>query len=535
MGNILLDCADLHVLMSQKSLTYIIILMGVSLLGIGSLQWYWVQEGFAAKNREFEQRVQTALGGVVTELAEKETERLLENELEVESIPSIRVLLDHKKDFIAGTDSLIQGVVVRKNSHNVVWDSEEVEVTTLDSVLRQEGGLDSGVGFVMNKTVIGNGEVILDTVIEGDALQYRTKVFGEAMKSLFIKDLSTEEDIENRLEGVPVDSLLTAHLAGQGVNLPFEYAVLGEDGTYAQATENLESLPDDAYRKPVFAFSQNKAQLMLHFPNKGLFVVKSLGWVLVSVIVFSLIMLVTFGITLFYILRQKRISTIKSDFISNMTHEFKTPLATIGLAVDSMRHPAVKGDEEQMEHFAGLIKNEKKRLNGHIEKILQLAKMERGELQLKPEQLDLKALADEAIKSMELQATSRGGSIQIEAEVASAEVRGDRLHLFNAIVNLLDNAIKYCEKPPEIVLSLGTIAQGAFVQVKDNGIGMSTEEQKRVFDTFYRVQSGDVHTVKGFGLGLSYVREIVSLHKGEMLLQSQKGQGSIIGFKLPEQ
>lgn len=513
--------------------------MGISLLGIGSLQWYWVQEGFATKSHEFEQRVQAAMGAVVTELAERETERLLESELEVESIPSIRVLLNRETDFIAGKDSLIQGVVVRRNVHDVetsmVWDTEEVEVTSFDSLLRQEGVLDSGATFVVNKTIIGNGEVILDTVITGDALHYRTKVFGEAMKSLFIKDLSTKEDIENRLEGVAVDSLLSAHLAVQGVDLPFEYAVLEEDGTYAQATEHLESLPDDVFKKPVFAFSENQAQLMLHFPDQGLFVVKSLGWVLVSVIVFSLIMLITFAITLFYILRQKRISAIKSDFISNMTHEFKTPLATIGLAVDSMRHPAVKGDEEQMEHFAGLIKTEKKRLNGHVEKILQLAKMERGELQLKPEQLDLKALADEAIKSMELQAASRGGSIQIETEVVSAEVKGDRLHLFNAIVNLLDNAIKYCERPPEIVLRLETMAQGAFLQVKDNGIGMSAEEQKRVFDTFYRVQSGDVHTVKGFGLGLSYVREIVTLHKGEMLLQSQKGEGSVIGFKLPEE
>lgn len=529
--------------MTPRSLTYIIVLMSVSLLGICSLQWHWVQQGLESKNQEFEQSVRRAMATAMTELAERETERMLANELEVQDIPSVKVLLKEQQDFLSSSEEDESSKVVtetttrsRSVATTIEWESEEVEIGNLDSILQEHVHLDSTAispSVIVKRTVVDNGELVLDTFLEKDALSYRSQVFGEAMKSIFVKGLSIEESIESRLEDVQMDSLLLAHLANEGVDLPFAYAVEDAEGKYAQASASLTSMPEGAFERPVFAYGKNPAKLLMHFPNRSMFVVRSMGWVLVLAIVFSLIMLATFAVTLFYILRQKRISTIKSDFISNMTHEFKTPLATIGLAVDSMRHPAVKSNDEQIEHFAGLIKTEKKRLNSHIEKILQLAKMERGELQLKPEQLNLQELAEEAAASMRLQASSKGGHIVLEGSDEVVSVKGDRLHLFNAIINLLDNAIKYCERAPDIVLSLKQHQGQTYLQVADNGIGMKPEEQKRIFDTFYRVQRGDVHNVKGFGLGLSYVREIVGLHQGEMLLESEKGKGSIIGFKLP--
>ena len=222
-----------------------------------------------------------------------------------------------------------------------------------------------------------------------------------------------------------------------------------------------------------------------------------------------------------------------SDFINNMTHEFKTPLATIGLAVDSMRHPATKGDEERQEYYAQLISDEKKRLTGHIEKILQLAKMDRGDIIIKPERFSCEQLLNEAVTNMQLQADARDGSVRLVVEDAIGDITADRSHLYNAVINLLDNAIKYSEKPPQVVLMAKKQKDGLKIIVEDNGIGMSSEDQKRVLETFYRAQTGDVHDVKGFGLGLSYVKEIVNLHRGEMIVKSILGSGSQIGFQIP--
>jgi two-component system phosphate regulon sensor histidine kinase PhoR len=302
-------------------------------------------------------------------------------------------------------------------------------------------------------------------------------------------------------------------------------------GTGVSEKPNKASVLD--FRAPVFPEMPDEVILSIGFPSKDLYVFKNLGGMLGLVVLFSLFMIITFATTLNMILKQKKLSEVKSDFINNMTHEFKTPLATIGLALDSIKHPGVAGKPDQIDKFTGIIAQENKRLTSHVEKILQLAKMEKGELVISKESTDLNELIEEAIQSFQLKLEARGCMLTVDLEKNLSALMIDPSHIFNAVANLIDNAIKYSPETPVINITSRRKLGFVEVQVEDEGIGMSPEEQKKAFKTFYRAQKGDLHNVKGFGLGLSYTREVIRLHGGEMILKSQAGKGTTIGFKLP--
>ncbi len=273
--------------------------------------------------------------------------------------------------------------------------------------------------------------------------------------------------------------------------------------------------------------------LLLHFSEKDTAILKSLTWVLAGVVLFSSLMMGTFGSTIYFMLRQKRLSVVKNDFINNMTHEFKTPLATIGLAADSIRHPQVSSNQAEVIRLSGMIVQEKKRLTGHVEKILLAAKMDRGALSLQQATVSINKVISEAAERMKMQVSTAGGQIMIEHPDADATLFADKAHLVSALVNLLDNALKYSGENPIAKINTEICGTRVRVKVSDKGIGMSVEEQRKAFETFYRAGGGDIHNVKGFGLGLSYVREIVRLHGGKLIIESTPGRGSIVGFEIP--
>jgi two-component system phosphate regulon sensor histidine kinase PhoR len=273
--------------------------------------------------------------------------------------------------------------------------------------------------------------------------------------------------------------------------------------------------------------------LSVVFPERTNYVLGSISLLLGGSLIFSLFILATFGLSLYLIIRQKKISEMKSDFINNMTHEFKTPIATISLAADTITNPKIIRNEASIRHFIEMIKKENSRMNKKVETILQIASLDKKENEFRFEKVSLHTIIEHSIETIDIQVKQRNGTVGLHLEANENIVMGDSEHLTNLVSNLLDNAIKYSPESPEITIRTRNHDRGIVMSVEDKGIGMTKSVQSKIFERFYRQSSGDVHDVKGFGLGLNYARAIIEAHKGTISVFSEPGKGSRFDVFLP--
>ncbi|MBX2968625.1 MAG: HAMP domain-containing histidine kinase [Cyclobacteriaceae bacterium] len=270
----------------------------------------------------------------------------------------------------------------------------------------------------------------------------------------------------------------------------------------------------------------------VQFPNREAQILNQMGiWSFSSAVL--LIVIVFFGYTLFVILKQKRLSEIQKDFINNMTHEFKTPISTIAVSTEVLKDTNITQQPERLLQYATIIENENKRLKQHVERVLQMAKLDKEDVGLKKETVNLHEIIHEVVQSIDLALREKQGSIHLRLNASSANLQADRHHLTNVIFNLLDNAIKYCTNQPSITIQTELNGSNISLTVQDNGIGISDENKRRIFQKFYRVPTGNVHDVKGFGLGLHYVKQIVEAHRGRITVASDSGKGCAFTILLP--
>lgn len=273
--------------------------------------------------------------------------------------------------------------------------------------------------------------------------------------------------------------------------------------------------------------------LMIVVPHVKNIIWKQMYWMVIGAILFTCIIFAAFFITIRALINQKKLSEIKSDFINNMTHEFKTPLATISLAVDALKNEKVINDRTKMDYFSGIIKDENRRMNKQVETILQAALLDKQEIQLNEKPVHAHDLINAAINNITLPLNEKGGKLETCFNAQNDCIMGDEVHLINIVNNLLDNAIKYSKEKLLIKLSTQNINNHLRIRIEDNGIGMNKETLHRIFEKFYRAHTGNIHNVKGFGLGLSYVKTIVDAHKGKIKAESAPGKGSCFIIDLP--
>jgi two-component system phosphate regulon sensor histidine kinase PhoR len=240
-----------------------------------------------------------------------------------------------------------------------------------------------------------------------------------------------------------------------------------------------------------------------------------------------------FAYTVLTVFRQKKLSDMKTDFINNMTHEFKTPVSTILLASEALKDPEIIKDPPRLSRLSGIIYDENNRIGSQVERVLQLAAMEKGDFKLNVNEINLHELIKKVIESISIQVENKKGKITYEPDLSKIMIEGDVLHLSNVLYNLLDNANKYCSVEPDIRISTNNTREGVTIIVEDNGIGMNKEQLSKIFEKFYRVPTGNLHNVKGFGLGLSYVKTIVEMHGGTIKVKSEKNKGSRFEIHLP--
>lgn len=270
----------------------------------------------------------------------------------------------------------------------------------------------------------------------------------------------------------------------------------------------------------------------VQFPNREAQIINQMGiWSFSSVVL--LVVIVFFAYTLFVILKQKRLSEIQKDFINNMTHEFKTPIATIALSTEVLKSPDIIRQPERLLSYATIIENENKRLKQHVERVLQMAKLDKESIELKKEPVNLHDVVQEVTRGMSNAIAEKKIELDLDLQAAEPVIEADKLHTTNVVYNLLDNAIKYSGENPKIWISVKQAEKHIVLEVKDNGIGVKEDDQKKIFDKFFRVPTGNVHNVKGFGLGLNYVRQIVDAHRGRITLKSHLGEGCTFRIYFP--
>lgn len=330
-------------------------------------------------------------------------------------------------------------------------------------------------------------------------------------------------------------------------DIHFEFAITSNSNSYnleLQSQNFIKEASDEVHNKKVIVpiIPETGSDLEGLVPFEHLWVVipdfnnlvwESMVWMIIGALVFTFIIITAFGVTVQALLRQKKLSEIKTDFINNMTHEFKTPLATISLAVDAIRNEKVLTQPEKMSYFSGIIKEENKRMNKHVETILQAALLDKQELKLNMKKVHANELVKNALNNYQLQIKDKDGKVEMHLDAENDEIIADEAHFTNLISNLIDNAIKYSKE--NLVLTIATANYGKYLQIKvqDNGIGMNKETVKRVFEKFYRAHTGNIHNVKGFGLGMSYVKTVIDAHKGRIKVDSILGKGSCFTAEVP--
>ncbi len=330
-------------------------------------------------------------------------------------------------------------------------------------------------------------------------------------------------------------------------DVQFEFAIASNSNLYnieMQSKNYIKEAQDEVHNKVrIFPIAPDTGSLLEGLvPYEHLIVIvpdfktqvwQSLIWMIAGALLFTIIILAAFALTVYTLLRQKKLSEIKSDFINNMTHEFKTPLATISLAVDALKNDKVQQNPEKMEYFSGIIKEENKRMNKHVETILQAALLDRQELKLDMKKVHATTIIEKALNNYQLQLQDKNGKVEMYLNAKNDEIIADENHFANMISNLFDNAIKYSKE--NLIIKVHTCNAGKFLQIKieDNGIGMNKETTKRIFEKFYRAHTGNLHNVKGFGLGMNYVKTVIDLHKGRIKVDSTLGKGSSFTVEVP--
>ena len=628
--------ADFHTFepMKKRILNIIIALIVLSLLGIISVQYFWIRNAINIKEAQFDRTVNEALTSAVNKLETREDIVYMRNNMigdsihtlvqafSTDSILSLNDKLDsllsqenfsyapppppppsspfpsgsfsfgNNQGFIfnyqwqgdfEGNDSLIMRdqpltLVIPDDFNESFPDIREAyDLQKIDSLLRQyqsenliipprrdfhyrreshqdmkhapgrkpepkaRQGRQTTIHANINIRATHNHDFDPNQVARNDMrkISKKARKIKDVIHKMAIELESKPLPIAKRVDKNNLENVLKKSFAEKNIDLAFEFAILSPSNKtnplpiktkdfkkeYLSTPHRVSLFPNDLFQKP--------DRLLVFFPGQKNVLLRSLSWLMLMSILFTLIIAITSVLSIFIMLRQKKISDIKTDFINNMTHEFKTPLATISIAVDSINNPKVIELPDVIRSYTKVIKEENNRMNSRVEQVLQMALLDSSEFTLDLQPIDFHALIEKVSNYFRLQVESREGHLELSLNAENSMVYADETHLSNVLINLLDNANKYSPQNPEIRVSTRNSGTSILVTVEDQGIGMNPETRNKIFEKFFRVTSGNIHNVKGFGLGLSYSKAIILSHKGEILVNSEPGKGSTFVISLP--
>ncbi|MGB2086329.1 MAG: sensor histidine kinase [Flavobacteriaceae bacterium] len=519
--------------------SYFLALMTFMILAVGGIiliQWYFIYTSIDNREEEFSMAVKQSMSTVAQEIQANE-------------------LLHYIETFERLTDSLGQPDSSQLSNYFMFYDSDdESNLSSLFTfgLLEEDYTIPFPNQDGTNLTKVKDIKGIQTTRIFKEAFDRennrrsfstntfkrieRINAFDQATYASIFSKMANTFPIHKRLDSYELAYLLKRELNSRKIDTPFEFGVFS-DGLATKITSNnyQESQAGPKYVIPIFVDNQGSTnyELVISFPEKDRFVISSIVGVASLSFLLTLLIIVLCGISLYQILRQKKISEIKSDFINNMSHEFKTPIATINLAIDAIENPANINDKKKVSRYLKMMREENNRMQDQVENVLMISQLERGTTPINLSPLDLHTIILEAISHIDLIVQNRAGMILKHLDAKRVIISANRNHLTNVLTNLLDNAVKYSEDSPILEIRTRNLDDQVVVEIKDEGMGMDQETLQRIFDKFYRQQGGNVHNIKGHGLGLSYVKKIITLLNGTINVKSKKGSGSTFVIHLP--
>ena len=488
--------------------------MSLALAGLIIFQLYWIDTVIRANEERFRKDVIGALQNVSQKLERQKAYDAIQRRMQVQNLLPQAIQQNGSVVFEI-TDST---GVVRDVSFSLTYTQSGYQLVP---------GPDSGP----------NPESIMnDPSIQEELAKVNNA--SNTMLGVLQDMMYSNVPIQTQLSPDQLDSLITYELSEKGIGIDYDFGVIAP-------YQNLFLYLEDPAKNQILAKSELRASLfpndltgeynllVVDFPEKSQFLLGKIWLTMASSGILITAIMLCFGYAVRTIVKQKKLSEMKTDFINNMTHELKTPIATVGLAVEALQDKSIRSEDLLNDRYLGMIGEENKRLGQHVEKVLQMAAIEKKDVQMKFETMDLHELIEAATRKMALQIESREGSLKTVLNAKDQVVMGDAVHLMNVVVNLLDNANKYSPEKPNIRVRTEKIGKNIVLSVQDHGLGMSKEAVRNIFQKFYRVHTGNVHNVKGFGLGLAYVKNVVEDHHGSIDVQSEPGKGSKFFITLP--
>ena len=518
--------------MKSSYFKFIVILMSLSLVGIIIVQGYWIKNSVINSSEQFSYTAKQILSNTANKIEQNEIDSYYYKFLSAsDSLKPIKSQVrevfkldnqDYSTDYLLYTNSILREDY--KLASPFLADNQ-------DSIEFQK--------FVNKKItkLVRNNDI--------DGTKNTTEKGYEKISSLpdidrrlitdYVQEEANKIPIHLRITTESIRALLEDEIKERNIESEFEFGILNENLPTKVKSDGFKLEEGITYSIAIFDYNEQSLDYKLHvtFSDKKSQILSSIALMGGVSIIFTLIIVLAFAAAINQLIKQRQISEIKTDFINNMTHEFKTPIATINLALDSIKNPMIANNPEMVERYHKMIRDENKRMHAQVENVLRISKLEKNELDIPKERLKLHDIIEVAINHVELIVKNRNGYINASLEASKSSVLANSTHMTNVVVNILDNAIKYSSDEPRIDIHTENVRENIILKISDQGNGMSKAVTKKIFDKFYREHTGDVHNVKGHGLGLAYVKQIIDDHQGEITVESEKGKGSTFIIKLP--
>lgn len=526
--------------MGKKIFVLIVALMSISLIGIISVQLYWINNAIESKDSQFDSDVIKAMARASERLKQKEQEAFRQklkpifeqqeflNKAELKNFLIQQIDTVNKRRFSFGS------TIVEENFKVPLDILNDSPFLNNDSIILKR---------FTRRSDIFTAQILSS---DGDLKTFDEKSYSK--KSMFDEWTDTDKIVQEayseyrneypiykRISNREIDNTLKEELQRNNIDIDYKYGVYN-NGLATKLKSGYYTInPEKSYRYPLFGdeFGNSQYTLYIDFPEKSKHILSDISYILLLSLFFIFIIIVAFSSSLYQLVKQKKISEIKTDFINNMTHEFKTPIATINLALDSIKNPKILKDEQKVLRYVKMIRDENKRMHGQVENVLRISRLEKNQVEINKDALDIHDVIGDAISHVNLLTLDKGGNISTHFSAIQSETMANKFHMTNVMVNILENALKYSSDKPKIDISTESTNKNIIIKIKDEGIGMSKQAQKHIFEKFYREQKGNIHDVKGHGLGLAYAKEIIENHHGTVFVESEKGKGSTFTVKLP--
>jgi|SRR5690554_720906 len=512
--------------MIKRKLILLITAASISMVALIAIQVYWIDAAVETQHKKFDQSVMEAMSGALEKMEKEEAITKVTSKL----FPSSEIDKSFHTDSVINIDQFPLGDPFQKQliTKKEPQRSDQLNIQFTPPITR-----DSSL-FIIRKTQ----KRVLSTNINvdiKDQLAQKATLINEIVNELAL--ISINNDYNERVSEADIKSLFDQELKKAGINTPHILDIFDAETQQLSFNKN-KSIESDIINTPYRLslmpndYHIESDQLLLYFPKHNNYMLKNIWEILVLSFLLILILILLFYSSISTIFKQKQLSQVKNDFINNMTHELKTPISTISLACEALSDQSLNIDEGRKSTYIGMIDDENKRLSILVDNVLKSSVWDSTNLSLKTEVVAANDIIEKVAHSFRIQLSKKSGQLILNLKAKNDLLNLDKVHFSNVIFNLLDNANKYTPENPIIELSSCDDENYFYLSVKDNGIGISKENQKKIFDKFYRVSTGNLHDVKGFGLGLSYVKRVVELHQGEIRLNSTKGQGTTVIIKI---